>query len=119
MNRGALTILWAVSLLPSLPPRSAAAAAGDAEAHVRTLEGHGGSVMALSFSPREGAVLASSSRDKTIRLWDAKAGKLLRTLEGHAADVYCVTFSAKGDLVASGSADRSVRLWDGRTWEVL
>src|SRR5881227_3852739 len=89
-----------------------------ADAEPRTLKGHQGSVLAVSFSP-DGKVLASSSRDKTIKLWDPATGELKRTLTEHTADVYDVTFSPKGDLLASGGRDKTVRLWDARTFRVV
>src|SRR5262249_26353502 len=50
-----------------------------AEPEPRTLKGHQGSVMAVNYSP-DGKVLASCSRDKTIKLWDPATGELKRTL---------------------------------------
>src|SRR5437660_7014806 len=85
-----------------------------ADAEPRTLKGHQGSVMAVAFSP-DGKLLASSSRDKTIKLWDVATGALKRTLTEHTADVYDVTFSPKGNWLASASADKTVRLWDAQT----
>src|SRR5262249_26222981 len=53
----------------------------------RTLAGHGGSVMAVAFSPSS-ETLASCSRDGTIKLWEVSTGKLAQTLSKHADDVY-------------------------------
>ena len=45
----------------------------------RTLVGHTNEVNAVAFSP-DGKLLASSSRDETIRLWDTQTGECLRVL---------------------------------------
>jgi WD40 repeat protein len=47
---------------------------------LQTLEGHTDSIWSITFSP-DGQRLASSSRDKSIRIWDAETGALQQTLE--------------------------------------
>src|SRR5947209_16965414 len=88
------------------------------EGEVRKLKGHQGSVLGVAFSP-DGTVLASCSRDKTIKLWNVRTGKLERTLTDHTADVYDVVFSPKGDLLASSGRDKTIKLWDARTGKVI
>jgi WD40 repeat protein len=65
----------------------------------------------VAFSP-DGRLLASGSRDKTIKLWEVASGSLVRTLTGHTDSVFSVAFSPDGRLLASGSDDNTIRLWD-------
>jgi len=60
--------------------------------------------------------LASGSDDKTVKIWDAKTGKLIRTLEGHTKPVYAVAFHQNNPhIVASGTTfEGTVRVWDLR-----
>jgi|GEM_PF-6670679 len=87
------------------------------------LGGHTAVVNSLAFSP-DGKFLASGSRDTSIKLWEVKSGKLLRTLTGHKGEVSALTFSRDGALLASGGwawpeYDYSVKLWNPTTGQLL
>jgi WD40 repeat protein len=49
----------------------------------RPFEDHSDLVLSVAFSPN-GQLLASSSSDQTLKLWDPITGKLRNTLEGHS-----------------------------------
>jgi len=83
---------------------------------VRSLTGHFGQVIAVSFSP-DGALLGTASHDRTARLWDVSTGKTTRTLKGHTGYLYGAVFSPDGTLLATASHDRTTRLWDVATGE--
>ena len=73
-------------------------------------EGHSGMITSLS-ADWGGQVLASSSWDHSVRLWELGSRRLLRTLHGHRGEVWCAALSAEGELVASGSKDGEVKIW--------
>ena len=80
--------------------------------HLRTLQGHTGSVYSVAWSP-DGRTLASGSRDGTVRLWNPNNGVNFAILRGHTAEVYAVAFSPDGRMLASGGQTRPrVILWD-------
>ena len=65
----------------------------------------------MAFSP-DGRLAASGAYDRTVRVWDLRAGRELHRLEGHVNDVMSVAFSPDGGEAVSGSKDRSLRRWD-------
>lgn len=75
----------------------------------RTLTGHTDKVKSVVVSP-DGSWLATSSRDKTVRIWDAISGHPRRTLTGGLTA--CVVISPDGSWLATTSWDRTVRIWD-------
>ena len=81
-------------------------------------EGHFDSIRALAFSP-DGKILASASRDKSIKLWDVTSGLLLRTLKSHSETVTSIAFADEGKTLVSGSDDHTLKLWDVRTGSLL
>lgn len=68
---------------------------------------------------REGRRLVSGSEDKTVRVWDAGQGQLLRTLTGHGGVVHSVAWDLGGGRLASGSADQTVRVWDADQGQLM
>jgi len=56
-------------------------------------------------------ILASSSDDRTIKLWDLSTGQELCTLMGHASWVHAVAFSSNGQTLVSGGDDPIINIW--------
>jgi WD40 repeat protein len=86
----------------------------DQNESVQTMEGHNGLVTFVAFRP-DGKMLASTSGDMTIRLWDSITGQCLHTLKGHHKWVQSVAFQADGRILASASGDKTIRLWNSAT----
>ncbi|GER46914.1 WD-repeat protein [Striga asiatica] len=77
-----------------------------------TLEEHSALITDVRFSPSM-ARLATSSFDKTVRVWDADTpGYSLRTFTGHSAGVVSLDFHPnKDDLICSCDGDGEIRYW--------
>jgi len=97
---------------------------GASKQRVATLKGHTNDVYAVaSYTTQAGAVrVVSGSCDKTVRIWDPDAQRLLATLQGHTNWVYAVasyTTRAGAVRVVSGSEDETVKIWDPETQRLL
>lgn len=68
-------------------------------------------IYSVAFSP-DGKILASSSGDNTIKLWNLQTQKEIATLTGHISLIYGVAFSPDGKTLASASTDKTIKLWN-------
>ncbi len=77
----------------------------------RALHGHVAGVLSTSWSP-DGRQIATSSLDRTVRIWNAEAGRVDEILDGHSEGVNVVAWSPSGTSLASASDDGTVIVWD-------
>ena len=75
------------------------------------LKGHEGYIACLAYSPDD-KIIASGSNDQTVRLWDVKTGKHIRTLTGHQDNITFLSFSPDGSTLISVSRDMTINFWD-------
>uniref|UniRef100_A0A8W8MIA8 F-box/WD repeat-containing protein 7 n=1 Tax=Magallana gigas TaxID=29159 RepID=A0A8W8MIA8_MAGGI len=99
--------------------------------YVTELEGHND---LITSSDIQGTMLVTASRDTTVKVWDMKEMREVRSLGGHTGGVNAVVLiptsssnnickkagfpSTKGQLILSGSSDCSFKLWCSATGEV-
>ena len=81
---------------------------------LQTLQGHLGSVHALTLS-LDGKVVASESDDHTVKLWNIRTGECLKTF--HASSFYrsVLTFSSAGQILAETNFNK--QQWNIETGE--
>jgi WD40 repeat protein len=66
----------------------------------------------------DGKVLATTSVNVPLRLWDAGTDQLKATLQGHTDDLLSLAFSQDGKMLAGGGKDKTARLWDTATGQL-
>ncbi|KAJ6087603.1 hypothetical protein N7467_006517 [Penicillium canescens] len=76
---------------------------------LHTLEGHGGLVTSIAWSPESG--IASASGDGRVTIWDSMTGQRISTIEGLDL-VTSVAWSHDGSRLAIASEDGTVRIGD-------
>ncbi|CAH0042151.1 unnamed protein product [Clonostachys rhizophaga] len=79
-------------------------------AHI--LEGHTGAIISIAFS-HDGCLIASTSRDATVRIWDTSSGQCIQKLDFDPQGG-SVSFSCDGRLLAMASHHYGdpIKIWD-------
>ena len=112
-----------IDVLPASDVAVAAGRSGEVvEFDVRTLErvrrggsdGHTWVVSALVVDPWNRYV-ATSSWDRTVKLWDPRSRSVIASLEGHRDWAVSLAVSGDGELIASGAQGGEVRIWSWST----
>ena len=86
-------------------------------ASTHVLEGHSDWVRSVSFSLD--GVIASGSRDGTVRLWDTSTGISTHRIEGYMGWVDKVAFSPNGRTIAFSLLAGTVKLWDNTMSQII
>jgi WD40 repeat protein len=64
----------------------------------------------VAYSPDGKTLVAASG--SMVRVWDAAAWQLKRTLGGHRGKIEAIAFNRDGKRLATASADTTVLIWD-------
>lgn len=82
------------------------------------LKAHKGYILKCLISP-DVRQLATTSSDKTVKLWNLDGFTLDKTLTGHHRWVWDAVFSVDAAYLVTASSDATARLWDLSTGEAI
>ncbi|KAL4149687.1 hypothetical protein QTP88_003568 [Uroleucon formosanum] len=110
---------------PSRKPQSMLMLTGGSDAVVKTWRllddridfkmkfvGHGSDITCVKFPRHITTFLASTSLDKTARIWQTKTGDCLHVIDPKGAILTCCSFSSNNKILATGSLDKALYLWN-------
>jgi U3 small nucleolar RNA-associated protein 13 len=78
---------------------------------INTVLAHDKDINCVSISPND-RFIATSSQDKTAKLWDSNSLALLGVFRGHRRGIWSIRFSPVDQIVATCAADCTIRLWN-------
>jgi WD40 repeat protein len=85
-------------------------------AEIRTLTGTGARGL-VALSSDQQCILTASGENAI--LWDVESGEVVRTFEGHRAEIAAIALSPDNRFVFTGDVTGRTRLWDRATGEVV
>lgn len=78
---------------------------------INTQLAHEKDINCVTISPND-RYIATSSQDKTAKLWDSIDLKLIGVFRGHRRGVWSVRFSPVDQIIVTNAADCTIRLWN-------
>ncbi len=74
-----------------------------------SLEGHDGVVGGVAITPNDNVIITSS--DDKIRLWNAKSGKHIHTINDNKAKIMSIFSSNDGEYISSSTVNGIIKIW--------
>lgn len=88
---------------------------GDA---AQTLKGHRRKVGTVNWHPTADNILATSSTDYSVKVWDVNSGKVVTDVAGHTDNIGAVAWNYDGSVMATACKDKKARIIDPRSGAV-
>jgi len=85
---------------------------------VSVQRGHSAAVPVSKVSP-DGKILATGSKDKSVKIWEIAKGRELRTFSEHEFSVTDIAFHPDEAFVASADAGGNIMIWNYKNGEIL
>ena len=82
------------------------------------IKGHERPLTQLKFN-REGDLIFSTARDKTVNVWFSDNGERLGTLGPHGGAVFSIDVDPETTFAVTGSSDLVVRFWNVKTGQEI
>ena len=79
---------------------------------------HRAPIWSVVMSPDD-EIVASSSGDKTVKVWNVKTGSLIFSFPDHSDTIYSIDISSDGRKLVSGSADQTIKIEDLDTGDLI
>lgn len=82
----------------------------------KALFAHQDSILQVGFVPHNsdgnGHNFFSTSKDRTIKYWDAVKFEQIQRISGHHGEIWALAVSHSGNFIVSASHDKSIRVWE-------
>lgn len=82
----------------------------------KALFAHQDSILQVAFVPHNsdgnGHNFFSTSKDRTIKYWDAVKFEQIQRISGHYGEIWALAVSHSGNFIVSASHDKSIRVWE-------
>ena len=87
---------------------------------ISDFKAHEGKIFNLAWNPSFDSIIATSSDDKTVGVWDVSTKRPLAVLRGHTQNTRAIVWNSEIPwILVSGSWDATIRVWDVRSSECL